>query len=108
MEVTLLGPLQAWENGRLITPTANKHRQLFALLAIRSGELVPAWELIDELWEDKAPPSTLRSPSGAQLFVQMADIDYRAPSAEYPAHCHQWVSWQRLVCAVDLGENCHG
>jgi SARP family transcriptional regulator, regulator of embCAB operon len=57
MDIKLLGPLQAWENDQPITPTANKHRQVFALLAIRGNELVTMEELFDELWETSGPRS---------------------------------------------------
>jgi SARP family transcriptional regulator, regulator of embCAB operon len=61
MEIKVLGPLQAWANGRTITPTANKPRQILSLLAISAGELVTVTELIEELWDAKAPRSALQS-----------------------------------------------
>jgi DNA-binding SARP family transcriptional activator len=60
MEIRLLGPLQARENGHSITPTANKPRQLLALLAMRPGELVTMAELIEELWDTKACRSAVQ------------------------------------------------
>src|SRR5262245_38693061 len=61
MEVKVLGPLEAWENGRSVAPTASKPRQVFALLAVCAGELVTVSELIEELWGANAPRSAVQS-----------------------------------------------
>lgn len=66
MDINLLGPLEVSQNGRPITPTASKHRQVFALFAIRAGELVTAAELIEELWETSPPRS---APQCLQTYI---------------------------------------
>lgn len=66
MDIRILGPLQAWENGRSITPTASKHRQVLALLAMRAGELVTVAELTEELWETNTPRS---APQCLQTYI---------------------------------------
>lgn len=59
MEIKVLGPLEARENGVSVTPTAGKPRQLLALLALQAGHLVTVPALIDELWGAAPPRSAL-------------------------------------------------
>lgn len=42
-----------------ITPTAPKLRQLLALLALNANGVVRTDQIIDELWEDRPPPTAL-------------------------------------------------
>jgi SARP family transcriptional regulator, regulator of embCAB operon len=66
MEIKVLGSLEAHENGISITPTAAKPRQVLALLALNSGQVVPVPWLIEELW-GMSPP---RSAHGTlQIYV---------------------------------------
>jgi SARP family transcriptional regulator, regulator of embCAB operon len=57
MQINVLGPLEAHVNGRSITPSAGKHRQVLALLALHAGEVVSGRVLLEELW-GSAPPET--------------------------------------------------
>ncbi|MXM68970.1 hypothetical protein GR925_37665 [Streptomyces sp. HUCO-GS316] len=57
MNIEVLGPLRVEVNGVSIVPTAGKPRQLLALLALRTGRLVPIPTLMDELWGDRIPRS---------------------------------------------------
>lgn len=57
MRINVLGPLEAYVNGRTITPSAAKHRQMLALLALHAGEVVSGRVLLEELWGN-APPET--------------------------------------------------
>jgi SARP family transcriptional regulator, regulator of embCAB operon len=59
MEIKVLGPLEAHENGRSIVPTAAKPRQILALLALEAGQVVPVPTLIEELWRMEPPRSAL-------------------------------------------------
>lgn len=56
MEIKVLGPLEAQRNGIPVVPTAQKPRQVLALLASCAGRLVPVSTLVDELWSDREPP----------------------------------------------------
>lgn len=60
MRIQVLGPLEAAEDGRTVLPTAAKPRQVFALLALRAGQVVPVATLIEELWGE-LPPRSLRT-----------------------------------------------
>ncbi|BFO16230.1 hypothetical protein SHKM778_26180 [Streptomyces sp. KM77-8] len=57
MEIKLLGTLTANFENDAWTPSAAKHRQVLALLALRARRTVPVWELVDELWGDQPPRS---------------------------------------------------
>ncbi|ANS67675.1 hypothetical protein SLINC_5451 [Streptomyces lincolnensis] len=57
MEVRVLGPFAAELNGVSVVPTAGKPRQLLALLALHSGQILPVPTLVEELW-GMSPPRT--------------------------------------------------
>jgi DNA-binding SARP family transcriptional activator len=58
--VGVLGPVRAWQAGRLL-PTGPPQRQLvLAVLALRAGTAVPREELVDALWE-QAPASAVNT-----------------------------------------------
>lgn len=57
MQFRLLGPLEVICEGELQTPSAPKLRRVLALLAIHGNAVVRVDQLIDELWEDRPPPS---------------------------------------------------
>ena len=59
MEVKVLGPLEAYENGRSVTPSASKPRQILALLALQANQVVTVPSLIEELWGMNSPRSAL-------------------------------------------------
>src|SRR6266511_1974981 len=59
MEVKVLGPLEAEENGVSVVPTAGKLRQILALLALEAGQVVTVPTLIEELWRMEPPRSAL-------------------------------------------------
>jgi SARP family transcriptional regulator, regulator of embCAB operon len=57
MQINVLGPLETYVNGESITPSAAKHRQVLALLAMHAGEIVSVRLLLEELWGNE-PPET--------------------------------------------------
>ncbi|HET9895071.1 MAG TPA: AfsR/SARP family transcriptional regulator [Streptosporangiaceae bacterium] len=57
LSIGLLGPLSAVLNGRQVTPSAPKQRQVLALLALNAGRVVTVSTLIEELWGDRPPRS---------------------------------------------------
>lgn len=59
MDIKVLGPLEAHENGVSITPTAAKPRQLLALLGLQADHVVTVPTLIEELWGMAPPRSAL-------------------------------------------------
>lgn len=59
MDIKVLGPLEARHNGRSITPSAHKPRQILALLALQAGHVVTVPALVEELWGMRPPRSAL-------------------------------------------------
>ncbi|QXE33155.1 AfsR/SARP family transcriptional regulator [Streptomyces sp. GMY02] len=57
MDIDVLGALAVRENGRSITPTAPKPRQVLALLSLHADQVVPVAALIEELWAGEPPRS---------------------------------------------------
>ncbi|MEV0012838.1 AfsR/SARP family transcriptional regulator [Streptomyces sp. NPDC051840] len=57
MEIKVLGPLAARENGVSVVPTAAKPRQILALLALQSDRVVPVGTLMEEIWGEDIPRS---------------------------------------------------
>jgi DNA-binding SARP family transcriptional activator len=57
IRVQVLGSFSASLRQRVVTPTAGKQRQVFALLALRSGQVVTTSTLAEELWGSSLPPS---------------------------------------------------
>jgi DNA-binding SARP family transcriptional activator len=55
----ILGPLTVVHEGRDLTPTAPKIRQVLAFLLMRRNQLVQVTELIDELWGENPPNSAM-------------------------------------------------
>jgi DNA-binding SARP family transcriptional activator len=80
MDIKILGPLEARENGVSITPTACKPRQLLALLALQTGHVVTVPMLIEELWGTKPPRSALTTLQTYVLQVRRLIGGALAPS----------------------------
>lgn len=57
MDIGLLGPLMASEQGISIVPSASKPKQLLALLALSPGRMVSVPVLMEELWGEQLPRS---------------------------------------------------
>jgi SARP family transcriptional regulator, regulator of embCAB operon len=57
ISVQVLGSFSASLRQQIVTPTAAKQRQVFALLALRSGQVVTTSTLAEELWGSSLPPS---------------------------------------------------
>ncbi|GAA2307902.1 AfsR/SARP family transcriptional regulator [Streptomyces kunmingensis] len=57
MQIQVLGPMRATVNGKTIVPSAGKPRQVFALLALYSGRVLPISTLMEEIWRSELPPS---------------------------------------------------
>ena len=57
MEIKLLGPLAARENGISVVPTAAKPRQILSLLALQSDRVVTVPTLMEEIWGEHIPRS---------------------------------------------------
>jgi DNA-binding SARP family transcriptional activator len=59
LEILVLGPLEARQDGKVVALPRQMHRALLALLALRANEVVSTDRLIEELWDGK-PPATAK------------------------------------------------
>ena len=57
MDFRILGPLEALDEGRVVTLGGSKQRALLAVLLLHANETLSADRLIEELWGDQ-PPAT--------------------------------------------------
>ncbi len=57
ISVQVLGSFSVSLRQQIVTPTAGKQRQVLALLALRSGQVVTTSTLAEELWGSSPPPS---------------------------------------------------
>jgi DNA-binding SARP family transcriptional activator len=58
VEFRILGPLEVIGADRLVDVGGRKPRALLALLLVHANRVVPAYRLIDELWDGAPPPSS--------------------------------------------------
>ena len=64
IEIRLLGPVELRIDGRDVPLGGPRQRALLALLALRAGQVLPADELVEELWAGEptdGAETTLRS-----------------------------------------------
>ncbi|MER5808613.1 AfsR/SARP family transcriptional regulator [Streptomyces sp. NPDC002033] len=69
MEVKVLGPMEAYEDGVPIVPSAPKQRQILALLALQAPQAVTVPSLMEELWGEDIPRSA--SPTLQTYVLQL-------------------------------------
>src|SRR5262249_55475756 len=83
MEIRILGPLQAGEDGQLLELGPPKQRALLALLALHRNELVSADLLIDELRAGRPPAAAAKSIQvyGSQLRKSLGPSSTASPAA---------------------------
>lgn len=80
MDVRILGPLEAREDGRALDLGGPRPRALFTILLLHRGEVVSSERLVDELWGETPPRSashllhvyvsSLRKELGARLVTR--------------------------------------
>ena len=71
-ELRLLGPLEVVGSGGGASFTGGRRRSVFALLALRPGQLVSRSSLIDALWSDSAPVTATKTLQGHVAQVRKA------------------------------------
>lgn len=74
MQFNLLGALEVVGDGRTLTLTAAKPRQVLAMLAINTGVVVSAEQLIDELWPD-GPPTSAKTTLQTYVYQLRKTLD---------------------------------
>src|SRR2546430_1827344 len=53
--IELLGPVEAWVDGRAVALGGQRPRTLFAVLGLMGGRVVTTGRLVDELWGEELP-----------------------------------------------------
>ncbi|PWU24691.1 MAG: hypothetical protein C5B48_05110 [Candidatus Rokuibacteriota bacterium] len=76
MEFRALGPLEVYDDGRLVALGGPRARALLAILLLRRGEVVPAERLIEELYGD-APPKRAANTVHVQVSRLRKALDSR-------------------------------
>ena len=61
MRFCVLGPLEAYTDGRSVPVGGGRQRALLALLLVHAGEVVSRDRLIEELWAGNPPPGASQS-----------------------------------------------
>ena len=61
MRFCVLGPLEAYADGRSVAVGGGRQRALLALLLVHAGEVVSRDRLIEELWAGEPPPAGSQS-----------------------------------------------
>jgi DNA-binding SARP family transcriptional activator len=61
MRFCVLGPLEAYADGRSVPVGGGRQRALLALLLVHAGEVVSRDRLIEELWAGNPPPGASQS-----------------------------------------------
>ena len=85
-ELSILGPLEAYRDGRKIPIGGQLQRALLAVLGLQVGERIPADALLWKLWGDEPPPtaraslhnavSRLRKTLGPDVLITTLDGGY--------------------------------
>jgi len=100
LEFRVLGPLEIERAGASVRLTGRKHRSLLMLLVLRRGEVVPAEQLADQLW-DGAPPasaanaiqvyvSQLRKLLGSPAAIETHPLGYRLQATPESVDLHRF------------------
>jgi DNA-binding SARP family transcriptional activator len=72
LEFRILGPVEAWDEGRRLPLGGAKQRALLVALLLRPNEVVSADRLIDELWSEDSSGN-----AATALRVNVARLRFR-------------------------------
>ena len=61
IEYRILGPLEIWRDGQLVSAGTPKQRALLGMLLLNANRVVSTHELLDELWGPDPPPTARAS-----------------------------------------------
>jgi DNA-binding SARP family transcriptional activator len=87
VELGVLGPLKASDDGRELALGSLQQRALLALLLIHVGEPVSRDRLVDELWGERPPPSAGHAVqvyvSGIRKCLRGTGVEVRTTGSGY-------------------------
>ncbi len=81
MEFRILGPLEAWHDGRLLPLGGKRQRALLAVLLLSANRVVPTSRLIDEVWGEEPPETGAKA---AQVRIAQLRKALAAPGLDTP------------------------
>ncbi len=85
MEIRILGPLEVASPDKAVRLGGPRQRAVLANLVVRVNQVVPAEQLVEEVWGDDAPPAAISSLHSyvSRLRTALGDgagrIEWRAP-----------------------------
>ena len=79
MRFCVLGPLEAYADGRSVAVGGGRQRALLALLLVHAGEVVSRDRLIEELWAGEPPPS---GPQSLDTYLSRLRRAFREAGAD--------------------------
>ena len=79
MRFCVLGPLEAYADGRSVAVGGGRQRALLALLLVHAGEVVSRDRLIEELWAGEPPPS---GPQSLDMYLSRLRRAFREAGAD--------------------------
>src|ERR1044071_6941129 len=104
ISVQVLGPFAANLRQQRVTPTAAKQRQILALLALRSGQVVPTSTLAEELWGSR-PPRSFTVTLQTYIFQLRRRLAAALPHGQESKHFLSTMhSGYLLECRTDVEE----
>jgi len=78
MRFCVLGPLEAYADGRSVAVGGGRQRALLALLLVHAGEVISRDRLIEELWAGEPPPS---GPQSLDVYLSRLRRAFREAGA---------------------------
>ncbi|GAB3258932.1 AfsR/SARP family transcriptional regulator [Kineosporia babensis] len=105
LSVDLLGPLALRLDGRPVTPSAPKQRQVLAVLAVNMGRVVTVPTLVEELWAERPPRSysTTLQTYILQLRNALAEASSGRPGArQILSTRHNGYLLEGAMCQTDV------
>ena len=108
--VSVLGPVEATQDGRGVDLGTPQQRAFFALLAVRAGEVLPVDAIVDTLWPREPPPTaektvqTYVSRLRKALATRRSSGAAPATRAAPPSRGHDVARFEELVAAGRLAE----
>jgi YVTN family beta-propeller protein len=78
MRFCVLGPIEAYADGRIVAVGGGRQRALLALLLVHAGEVVSRDRLIDELWAREPPPG---GPQSLDVYLSRLRRAFREAGA---------------------------
>jgi DNA-binding SARP family transcriptional activator len=106
ISVQLLGPFAASLGQRAVTPGAAKQRQILALLALNAGQVVTVPTLIEELWGDSPPRSSMTTLQTYVLHLRnrLAVEPGGRKASEFISTRHSGYLLDAQACQTDVWE----